>query len=218
MATSILSQPGNGQLLCALVYNALKREEEEIQRIRVGPNPPERCLLSVAFAPELAMGYLVRKQALVDRLEVECECKDRDGTWVDLCLFRGGAWAASAEIKGPWGIWRADRDPLKKDVSKVLRQCLPGSQLAEQYNVWILVQEDEMSAAAVEAFVLSTVGRIARVAQCFVSDPIPINQNDGAAAVWNNRRHSFLRVAVFRCEEESNPLTLSMDPIGDVKG
>ncbi len=89
----------NAPLICDLLYQTLKREEDEIGLIGHPKEPFNHFLASVAFAPEVAVGYLLRKEALRRGIATESE-RDR----VDVCLFQDGACVAMCEIKGPWVI------------------------------------------------------------------------------------------------------------------
>jgi hypothetical protein len=73
--------------------------------------PAEHHLLSVAFAPELAIAYLVRKEALRLGIPIEGEHK-----YVDFCLpVPNDTCAASLEIK-LWNVLHFNKRPLKSDV------------------------------------------------------------------------------------------------------
>src|SRR5208283_3417533 len=93
----------DASFFCKLLHGALENEEKELHELGVR-EPAEHYLLSVAFAPELAIGYMVRKQALRQGdIAVEGERRyegDTRGS-VDVCTVDGGGnCTASLEIKG----------------------------------------------------------------------------------------------------------------------
>ncbi len=186
----------NGGLFCDILCKVLKREEEEILRIGTDKGRPEHFLLSVAFAPELAIGYLIRKEALRRGIPIESEHRCEDRNVVDICFVKDNGYKASLEIKGPWGIWGPAKD-LRKDVQKVLRQAVSGIPLLEKYNAWILVLEDATTVEALEEFVKKTISGVAEVVECVVSPPIPINRTANAVSAWNGHKYESLRVVVF---------------------
>ena len=183
-------QTSNGKLFCELLYSALKREEDEIREIGTAKGKPEHFLLSVAFAPELAIKYLVRKEALRRGVAIEWGYKQ-----VDLCLVGDdGNYTASLEVK-VWGMWTRKRDPLRKDVRKVLNQSIPNIAPGERYNAWILVLEDTTTDAL--EVVRSTLKEEVEVVESFVSAQIPINQTGDAPSVVKGHKHECLQVVVF---------------------
>jgi hypothetical protein len=186
--------PSNAALLCELLSSALLQEELELSDITETAihNPAEWFLTSVAHAPELAIAYLVRKEALRQGVAIESEY-----SYIDLCLLREGAYTASLEIKGPWGIWRTDTEKLRNDVEKVLAQSKPDVAAAERYNGWILITENETQQREVEQFVRATIAGIAELGRCVVSDPIPINRNGGAVQIHYGHRYESIWVVVF---------------------
>jgi hypothetical protein len=193
MPTTLASAPRNAQLICDLLYSALKREEEDIRQIGMSEPRIDHFLCSVAFAPELVIGYLLRKEALRQGVAVECERKFPSGI-VDCCFVEDGSYAALCEIKGPWGIWRADRGPLREDLQKLLKFSEPSS--ARRYNAWVLVAEDE-SPPDLQRWVEATAAGIAETDEFAASLPIPVNQTAGKFTVWNQKSHRSICVAVF---------------------
>lgn len=110
-----------GPLFRDLLHGALLHEEQEICSIGVPAGPPEHFLSSVSCAPELSIGYLVRKEALQRRIPIESERHyAASQECVDFCLVDDrGACTPSLEIKGPSGVW--DRSgPLQADVLSIL--------------------------------------------------------------------------------------------------
>ena len=77
----------------------MKREEDDIRQIGVNDPRIDHFLCSVVFAPELVVGYLLRKEALRRGVPLECERKF-DGGIVDCCFLQGSEYAALCEIKG----------------------------------------------------------------------------------------------------------------------
>jgi hypothetical protein len=196
MNTTLALQPRDARLICKLLYSTLKREEDEIRRIGMSDARIDHHLCSVAFAPELVVGYLLRKEALIHRIPVECERQFADGGIVDACFIENGAYTALCEIKGPWGLWRTDREPLRKDVRKLLSHGFSEAASARRYNAWILVAEIQ-SAADLRQWVHEVVTGIAEIDEYEVSLPIPVNRTLDALTIWNGHRHDCLWVVVF---------------------
>jgi hypothetical protein len=190
--TALSSAPRNARLICDLLYAALKREEDDIRQIGMSEARIDHFLRSVAFAPELVVGYLLRKEALRHGVPVECE-RTFDNGIVDFCFVEDGAYAALCEIKGPRGLW-ADKRPLREDVQKGLRSSEASS--ARRYNAWILVAETE-STPDLKQWATETAAGIAEIDECAVSPPIPVNRTDSAVTVWNGKPHESLWVVVF---------------------
>jgi hypothetical protein len=186
----------NARLFCDILSSTLQREEHELVEIARAAaftgGRPEWFLTSVAHAPELAICYLVRKEARRQGVPIESEHK-----YVDLCLLHDGVHTASLEVKGPWEIRRSDVIRLQNDVQKVLGQSISAIPAAERYNGWILICEDEIQQRDVEQFVRTTIEGIAALGQCVVSDPIPINRNGGAVQSHDGYRFESIQVVVF---------------------
>jgi hypothetical protein len=193
---ALTSEPRNAHLVCELLYRALKREEDDIRQIGVNDARIDHFLCSLAFAPELVVGYLLRKEALRNGIPVECERNFNDGGIVDVCFIQDGKYTALCEIKGPWGIWRTDGIRLRKDVQKVLTQKFSDASSAKRYNAWILVAENETT-PDLKQWVEKIVGGIAEMDECEVSLPISVNRIADQVSVWNGKPHECLRVVVF---------------------
>jgi hypothetical protein len=185
--------PINAALICDLLYGALKREEDDIHSIGIREPRIEHFLCSVAFAPELVVGYLLRKEALRRGIPIECE-RRFNGCIVDCCFIENGECAALCEIKGPWGVWVTDRGPLRKDLQKLLSLTVQPS--ARRYDAWVLVAEDE-SIQDWKKWVGDLTGGIGELDECVVSPPIPVNQPTGAVTKWNKKAHKTLWAIVF---------------------
>lgn len=170
-------------LFCDLLYSALQREENEIASLAMGAKPAEHFLSSVAHAPELAVAYLVRKEALRRRLPIESEVHQ-----IDLCLVRDRVHLASMEIK-ILPTWRPAAK-FKKDVLKVLNQNLHGVAETERYNGWVLILDQSGDA---EEFFRRTIAGIAGVRDHCISSAISVN----AAARAHDLRFDRLQVVVF---------------------
>jgi hypothetical protein len=190
------------------LFKALEREENEIRQIGSDKGPPECFLSSVAHAPELAIGYLLRKEALRQGIALESEYQQ-----VDMCFHQDGARISTFEIKGPWPVWEKTGS-LKRDVRKVLAQSVEGVPPEQRYNAWILILEDTSTEPA--AFVRKVLSGIADVVEFVQSEPISINGN----ATPSSSRHRFgsLRVVVFSTRknngwtERSSPTTATEPP------
>jgi len=186
-----------------LLYRALSREEEEIRAFGCPPEPPEHFLSSVAFAPELAIGYLLRKQARRDGIRVEGERHyEGEARCVDLCLIEEGVATASLEIKGPWGVWESKARLLEDVAKRFNRTCrIHGVEAsAARHNAWILVESVERRPQDVERFVRETLRNFVTIEECLMAPPIPLNR--GAVGVLHVGRHDYrdLWVVVFRGE------------------
>jgi hypothetical protein len=185
----------NASLLCELVSFALQREEIELSQITSSAThksvDPKLFLTSVAHAPELAIGYLVRKEALRRNVAIESE-----HTYTDLCLLNEGAYTASLELKC-WEVWRTGTKTLQEDVQKVLAQSTPVLAASERYHGWILVFDGEYELDAAEQFVRKTLAGIAELGEHVVSAPIPINRTEEAMQIHHGHRYHFIQVVVF---------------------
>src|SRR5690242_7063467 len=95
----------NIELLTTLIYNAIEDEETSPRDLHA-KNPCERAddqLLSVAVAPELAIGYLVRRQALNKNIPLKSEVRYTTKGNVDLCLVDANKQVCVAcELKMGW--------------------------------------------------------------------------------------------------------------------
>jgi hypothetical protein len=190
------------KVFCDLLHSALKREEEDIRRISPGIAPAKHYLLSVAFATELVVAHLVRKQALRDRRAVRTEVRYVGSRQcADLCLVEGDGYSASLEIKGPRAVWEPT-GPLTADVRKHLAGStgIAGARPnAERYNAWILVTEPGATREALEAFILTALSGAVDHAEFIAADPIPINRIGETHYVDKaNGRFGSLQVVVMR--------------------
>jgi hypothetical protein len=195
----------NADLFCRLLETALRREEEDIRSIGGRRLPAEQFLLSVAFAPETAIGYLVRKAAL--RLDIPLESERRyAGTTkecVDFCAFHNGEYAASLELKGPIGDWEGTRR-LRPDITKHFDQAARVSgaaQTAKRYNAWILVEQTAVTTDVLRERVKGALAAKGVITEFAVSSTIPINLLNNAVYTdrWQHRYEN-LRVVVFSAE------------------
>ena len=207
--TDAMTREPNASFFCTLLHDALENEEREILDIGAR-GPAEEHLLSVAFAPELAIGYLVRKQALRQggvAIEGERQYEGHARKSVDVCTVDGdGNCTASLEIKGPIGDWNANRnDKFLKDIEKHFdprARIKNATSSAKRYNGWILIERvatkrDELIGAVHD--LLSRSGRL--LDEKDVSEAIKINRTsnvvhkDRAGNLYEN-----LRVIVFSAQ------------------
>jgi hypothetical protein len=199
-------QPG-AKFFCKLVHDALECEEREILNIGVR-EPAERYLMSVAFAPELAIGYVVREQALRQpdvAVEGERPYERYEGdTWksVDVCTVdRNGKCTASLEIKliADWDPNRNGRcsNDIEKHFNPFAR-IKDAVSSAKRYNAWILVEDKANSDEELKGRVQKLLCSPGGLDEFDVSDPIRINRVNNVA-YKDNQGHSYetLRVIVF---------------------
>jgi hypothetical protein len=169
MASIPVTTLSNAKLFCDLLFSALQREEKDLFDIKgaavIDWGRPEWFLTSVSHAPEFAIGYLVRKEALRRGVAIDSEHR-----YVDFCLLEDGKYTASLEVK----VWQVGQNvrALQEDVRKVSIQSVPNLPASERYNGWILIGTSEMDT---EQFVRTTIAGIAELGQYEVSDSIPIN-------------------------------------------
>ena len=197
--------PRNISRFCGLLQSALEREEESY--CEIGPDEgsrPDHFVLSMesalnaAFAPEFAIAYLVRKEVRCQGDAIEWNpCKDRNFT--DLCLVINDGYAASFEIKGPWGI-SGSNNPLKNEAQKV-NQFIPDVPAAERYDGWSLSLQDDQATKALEQFVRSALQNLSAVIMYVVSNPNPISlqikRAPRAMSRYDGHGYECLRVIVF---------------------
>jgi hypothetical protein len=186
-------EPRNAHLICDLLYSALKEEEEDIRKRGGGRMPIDLFFASVAFATELYIGYLVRKEALRRGIPVSCELPCADKALVDLAFFEDDACTAICEIKRR-GIWE-DKGPLRDDVQKVLAQPMPHA--VRRYNGWVLVLNHETRPDLKRWVQSAVIGKSAEIDEWEPSPTIPVNRTAGAVTVWNEQPHEHLQVVVF---------------------
>ena len=79
---------------CGVLHSTLKGEEEEIARIRAEDGAPEWFRKSVIHAPEVAVCYLARKEALRRNLGLHGRYE-----YIDLCLLNNRVYVATLELK-----------------------------------------------------------------------------------------------------------------------
>jgi len=188
----------NASIFCDLLYSALKREEEKIAQItEIAAQPgrnPEWFLTSVAHATELAIQYLVRKEALRQNRAIQGEVAV-PGNYnpTDMCLLDGSSHVASLELKH---ACRTKTKGLREDVVKVLAQSIPGVVHSERYNGWIRLLEHETDANAAEQFIQCILKGTAELGRWIGSPAIPINRALGSIEIAGIR-FRFMQVVVF---------------------
>lgn len=194
----MLQQP-SADLFCRLLEETLKNEEKEIRSIGVDRQPVEHFLLSVAFARELSIQYLIRKTALRLGVPLEGEVPCIGGS-VDFCTVHNGKYSASLEVKG-WVFDRWDPDRLRADIDKhfdpatTIQNADPS---AKRYNAWIVIEQVPKPEDALRECVKKVLGGRGTLDEFKASDPIPINRVNNAAYVDSWRyRYENLRVVVF---------------------
>lgn len=180
----ILDSAAAADTLCRLLYSTLKREEEEIRGINVDRGRPEHFLLSVSYAGEIAIGYLVRKQALRERVALEAEVRCEPGRGrVDLCLVGDdGSYQASLELKSS-GL--ESTKLLKDDVVRGLIRSVRGVHSDQQYWGWILVTSQPKD--ALKGFVQGVLNDIADLRDYAVSEAIPVNERPGESHKYSGK-------------------------------
>ncbi|MGB7761073.1 MAG: hypothetical protein WBL61_14660 [Bryobacteraceae bacterium] len=201
MTVTELRQP-NAQLFCKLLHDALEREEKEIHNIGVR-FPADRYLLSVACAPEVVVGYLVRKQALRRDVAIVGERRYEAGAagLVDFCAVDvDGKCTASLEIKGPIGDW-AGNGRLLEDIEKHFDPSVRiegATPSAKRYNAWILIEQAAATSDELNRRVEKLLSGPGGLDEIDVSAPISINRvNNVVYQDDNGHSYGNLRVIVF---------------------
>jgi hypothetical protein len=114
-------------------------------------------------------------------------------------LVVSDGYAASFEIKGPWGI-RGSNNPLKNEAQKV-NQFIPDVPAAERYDGWSLSLQDDQATKALEQFVRSALQNLSAVIMYVVSNPNPISlqikRAPRAMSRFDGHGYECLRVIVF---------------------
>jgi hypothetical protein len=186
---------------CNVLQSALREEDHDDSQIDPDNGRVDHLLLSVAsslsaFAPEVAIAYLVRKEVRCQGSAVEWNpCKDRN--FVDLCLVVNDGYATSFEITGPWGIW--DSNNMSKTNAQRVNRSIPDVPTAERYSGWSLSLRDDKSTRALEQFVRSALQSFSKVIVYVVANPIPVLTKRTAKAISRYDGHGYecLRVIVF---------------------
>jgi hypothetical protein len=175
------------------------RQQDKARQVGTDKARQEHLLLSVVsslstFAPEFAVVYLVRKEARCQGGAIHWDpCKDR--SFIDFCLVISGGYAASLEIKGPWGIWNSNNS-LKNAAFKA-NPCISDVPTPERYNVWSLALQDETATEALEDFVRSKLKSLMGVVVGIISNPTTMNRGPKAISQYDRHRYEYLRVIVF---------------------
>jgi len=179
-----LSRMRYARTLVSLITQTLKNEENGLEALRA----PRACeldprveLLSVAFAGELALEYMIRRQALVDRIplltQVAYEAPLLKST-VDLCLVDAETEEvyAACELKSR-GVWYLHE--VIPDARKILNPAhrIRGARPdCERYCAWVVVSDDRRSDDELTKLTEDTLRGAVQNLQTLISEPIPVNQ------------------------------------------
>jgi hypothetical protein len=163
-----------------LLHAALLREEDELASIGTDRGPARHFLHSVAHADELAIQYLVRKEALRRRIALEVERRR-----VDLCLMEGDHPVASLQLK-KLPVCELTNPRVRRAVTTDIETQIDAVDMcADRYNGWVLIEATrrhapEFNAADVGTLVHDTVrGFGFRVVECALADVIRVNPVGG---------------------------------------
>jgi hypothetical protein len=189
----------NAQCFCDLAYAALSREERELAELA---GQPPKDPMSVCGIDEVVIHFLIRKEALRQKIPLGCEWPYSAGREkADFCLLDdAGRPVASFEMK------LVTADPPEaleywpkvwEDVSKHFHpeKGIKGACVShERYNVLVVTNKDE-ARAEVERIVEKEIGRVVNGPTLFTSDSIKLNRLKGTNR--NIEKWNYMRVVVF---------------------
>ena len=194
---------GCDHMIADLITTALREEEEGLQALRSYPScrrDPRQELLSVAFADELAVEYLIRRRALAMRVPLTTQLRytsDRRCADIGFIDPETDTVYAVCELKKR-GVW--DLGILIPDIKKLFAPTtgiiLGANPDVIKYCAWVLIDNAERSGDDLKLLVKRHLEGVLDDIVVTQGLPIPINTFNGAPYVDHGHHYRTLHVVL----------------------